>query len=95
MKTYRRQLIRDRQQSFTKCELCLTNLDTLYGRVTVSVDKGRSTDIIYLDISDAFDTVNIFAAKLERYRTYVIIIKIRPKQRFDMKYFKRIRTIHV
>jgi len=63
-------LILDSQHGFTKCRSYLISLVVFYGGETASVNRGRATDIIYLDFCKASDMVlhYILLSNLGKYR---------------------------
>ncbi|GAB0210102.1 mitochondrial enolase superfamily member 1 [Grus japonensis] len=52
------QVIRPSQHGFMKGRSWLTNLISFYDKVTLLVDEGKAVDVVYLDISKAFDIVS-------------------------------------
>lgn len=50
-------LIKDSQHGFRKGRSCLSNLLLFLDTVTDNLEKGLSTDVIYLDLAKAFDKV--------------------------------------
>ncbi|PKU45353.1 rna-directed dna polymerase from mobile element jockey-like [Limosa lapponica baueri] len=60
------QAIRPSQHGFMKGRSCLTNLISVYDKVTRLVDEVKAVDVLYLDFSKAFDTIShsIFPEKL-------------------------------
>ena len=53
------EMIGGNHHGFTKSKSCLINLMAFYDRLTTSADKGRATDIIYLDLCKVFHTAHM------------------------------------
>ncbi|KAK4805583.1 hypothetical protein QYF61_009348 [Mycteria americana] len=52
------QVIRPIQHGFMKCRSCLPTLFSFYDKVTCLVDERKAVDVVYLDVSEAFDTTS-------------------------------------
>jgi len=53
------QMIKSNQHGFIKGRSCLTNLVSLYDKLTCLMDEAKAIDIVYLDFGKAFDTVSL------------------------------------
>ncbi|RMC13096.1 hypothetical protein DUI87_10627 [Hirundo rustica rustica] len=62
----------DSQHGFTEGKSCLTILVALCNGVNATVDKGKATNVIYLDSCKAFDTVPQHPSLLRPYLEYSI-----------------------
>lgn len=62
-----KEMVGNHHHGFTKRKLSLTNLVAVYDRITVLVEKGRATNVTYLDLSKAFDAVSYNISKLRRH----------------------------
>lgn len=62
-------VIKNSQHEFVKNKLCQTNLISFFDKVTGLVDNREVGDVMYLDLTEAFDTVqhDILISKLEKY----------------------------
>jgi len=47
-------MIMDNQHGFTEGKSCMPNMVAFYAGITASVDKGRITDVIYMNFSKVF-----------------------------------------
>lgn len=62
-------MLRYSPHGFTEGRFCLPNVVAFCGGVTVSVDKGRATDVVYLHLCKHFDKIphNILTCTLQGY----------------------------